>query len=132
MRLVSHPVKYRKLLLFGVTFCVGLLNALIHSAYGQEITAGRIVNKKGQVLIYSPKKGIWKDAAVNQSLYPGSTIRTGEDGWAAILLADETLLQLNHNTQFHLKKVAINAGWNRIRGYRAGSGGSVRKICLRC
>jgi tetratricopeptide (TPR) repeat protein len=123
MRLVSHPVKSRKLLLFGVTFCVGLLYALIHAAYGQEITAGRIVSKKGQVLIYSPKKGIWEDAAVNQSIDPGSTIRTGEDGWAAVLLNDETLLQLNRNTQFHLKKVASNAGWYRMRGIVPAAGG---------
>ena len=71
MRLYSHPVKSRKLLLFGIVFCVGLPNALIHSAFGQEVTAGRIVSKKGQVLIYSPKKAIWEDAAVNQSLDPG-------------------------------------------------------------
>ncbi|RZB35678.1 MAG: hypothetical protein SRB2_02975 [Desulfobacteraceae bacterium Eth-SRB2] len=116
MRRVSHPVIYRKLVLFGFTLCVGLLNVLIHSAFGQEITAGRIVSKKGQVLIYSPKKGIWKDAVVNQSLNPGSTIRTGQDGWAAVLLSDETLLQLNRNTQFHLKKVALNAGWYKMRG----------------
>ena len=124
MRSMRHPFISFKLIIFGFVFCVGLLNTLMHTAIGQEITAGRIVSKKGQVLVYDTEKGVWEDAVVNQSLDPGATIRTGEDGWAAVLLADETLLQLNRNTQFHLKKVAMNAGWYRMRGIVPASAGS--------
>ncbi|MCK9364543.1 MAG: tetratricopeptide repeat protein [Syntrophales bacterium] len=56
-----------------------------------------------------------KAVVPGQILNHGDVIRTGADGWIAIVLSDETLLQLNRNSRFTLKDVAENAGWNLIR-----------------
>jgi len=50
-------------------------------------------------------------AVPDMDLFGGDTIKTDNLGWAAILLSDETLVQINRNTIFVLKKVAPAAGW---------------------
>lgn len=57
---------------------------------------------------------VWTPVKAGQSLWPGNTIQTGSNGWAAILLSDETLLQLNRNSRFTLNKVAPQSGWQRL------------------
>ena len=77
--------------------------------------AGRIIDFKGQVRMIPlaqeeilPRK--------EQPLAAGDMVITGGDGWAAILMADETLVQLNRNTRFALKAVDATAGWHKLRG----------------
>jgi hypothetical protein len=74
--------------------------------------AGKVVNVRGGVQVI----GMTTTTAVPCLLLRnGDTIVTGADGWVAVVLADETLLQLNRNSRFTIKEVAANAGWNRIR-----------------
>ena len=78
--------------------------------------AGRIIDFKGNVRILplSQTTPILPQKA--QGLIAGDMVMTGEDGWIAILMADETLIQLNRNTRFVLKAVATTAGWLQRRG----------------
>ena len=83
--------------------------------YAQEDIAGRIVKVKGQVDVFTSKKNAWEPVAVGRILQHSDIIRTGADGRAALLLEDETLIQLNKNTRFVLENVVHKAGWNVIR-----------------
>ncbi|MDM8553159.1 tetratricopeptide repeat protein [Desulfococcaceae bacterium HSG7] len=84
-------------------------------ALAQNDIAGKVADVKGVVLTLSPNQTEWQPAVAGQSLAPGTTIRTAKNGWAALLMADETLIQLNRNTVFILKEVSPSAGWNRLR-----------------
>jgi len=77
-----------------------------------DIPAGKVIHTRGEVEIISVTQ---KAAVPGQILRNGDIIRTGSDGWIAVVLSDETLLQLNRNSRFTLKEVADNAGWNLIR-----------------
>jgi hypothetical protein len=87
-----------------------------------EDGAGRIINLKGQVQRRKAQAPAWEGASVGQILDPGEAIQTGTDGWAAVLLADETLIQINRNTTFVLKEVAMRAGWLQQRSVAPASG----------
>ncbi len=94
--------------------------------------AGRIINFKGNVRIFSDEKAQEALPTLGQELRPGAVVLTGGDGWVSILMADETLIQLNHNTRFTLKAVDASAGWHGLRGVVPASavtpGGSVYKL----
>lgn len=92
------------------------LAAFVSDAWAQGPSVGKIVHFRGQVDLYSVGSQSWKPAQANQLLSPGDVIQTGPTGWAAVLLADETLLQLNRNSRFILRKVAVKAGWDKNRG----------------
>ena len=64
----------------------------------------------------------WRPARVGRALAEGDRLRTGPDGRAAILLADESLVRINRNSYFVLKSVARRAGWLPAadRGMRRG------------
>jgi tetratricopeptide (TPR) repeat protein len=57
----------------------------------------------------------WERAATGQILRQGDAIRTGRDGAAALLMADETLLRLNADTHLVMAQVAAGAGWLKLR-----------------
>lgn len=80
-------------------------------ALAQNGPAGKIVDARGGVEVFAMPQQAWEAARTGQELTAGQAIRTGSDGWAALLLADETLIQLNDNTLFVLKEVAATAGW---------------------
>ena len=50
-------------------------------------------------------------AQVGSLLSNGESIKTGNDGKVALLLADETAIRLNSNSEFTLNGVAETAGW---------------------
>jgi len=79
-----------------------------------EIPAGKIINVRGNVEVSANPDG-WTPIKAGQLLWPGNTIQTGSDGWAAVLLADETLLQLNRNSRFTLNEAAPTSGWQRLK-----------------
>ncbi len=103
-------------------FLVFFLLLLATPAPAEEGTAGQIVNLRGRVDTFGPDTKAWTPARTGQALHPGSTVRTGQDGWAAVLMADETLIQLNRNTRFVVKEVARSAGW--FKGGRVIPAGS--------
>ncbi len=86
------------------------------------ISAGRLVHYKGYVRILADETAEPAGPVAGQALYDGNLVLTGPDGWAAILMADETMIQLNRNTRFLLKSVDASAGWHRIRGILPASG----------
>ncbi len=73
--------------------------------------AGKIVHVNGEVRHYSVKEQKWEDAGASTRLYPGDEIKTGEGGRAALLMADESLIQLNGNTHFIVQETAPRAFW---------------------
>ena len=77
--------------------------------------AGRIVDLKGKVAVKTVTDQAPVVAESGRFLKAGDTVLTGADGWAAILLADETLVQVNKNTTFILREVTARAGWFKSR-----------------
>jgi len=100
-------------LLLAVLCHLGLTLALAGSAWAQAGAAGKIVHLKGLVETFSAQEAAWKKPAPGQFLAPGDAVRTGADGWAAILLADESLLQINRQSHLVLKQVPATAGWHQ-------------------
>ncbi|MBZ0106988.1 MAG: tetratricopeptide repeat protein [Sulfuricella denitrificans] len=64
-----------------------------------------IVNLKG-VGQYRPENTQqWSSASVNQGLFPGNFVRTGDLSRMALLFIDQTQLSLNQNSQLQIKQV---------------------------
>ena len=79
--------------------------------------AARIVSFTGAVEIRRAGASAWEAGRHGLELYAGDIIRTGADARVAILLADETQMQLNRNSLLELKEVAQSSTWQRLRGY---------------
>ena len=73
--------------------------------------AGRIVDLRGGVEVYDPDRQTWQPADIGQRLPMGAGLRTDDSGWAALILADETLMQVNRNSLLILNRVAPRADW---------------------
>ncbi len=69
-------------------------------AYGQ--VSAKVLSVQGRVEV---EQSPWAPAKVNQELRAGASIRTGDQSRAVILLADETQLKLNANSQMTLREV---------------------------
>jgi tetratricopeptide (TPR) repeat protein len=94
-----------------------------HSRAATEApSAGRIVNFKGNVRVVLADRAVEIEPKIGHELGIGDMVQTGTDGWSAILMADETLIQLNRNTRFVLKEVETSAGWHGLRGVIPASG----------
>ncbi len=75
------------------------------------IPAAKIVHTKGQVIVHMATDDTWHKASAGVPLKQGDSVQTGEDGWTALILADETMVQLNRNSLFTIKSVVPTAGW---------------------
>ncbi len=62
--------------------------------------AGRLIAFQGRVEVLTTS---WSPASLNQDLYAGNTIRTHSQSRAVLLLADETQLKLNANSELQLQ-----------------------------
>ncbi len=107
---IIQPRQKSKYIL-GVMLCFIYMALNLHDAFAQHQTAGRLVHYKGPVEVSSQGEKGWRPAIRGQLLEIGDVLRTGPHGWAAILGSDETLLQLNHDTQLVFKAVAPSALW---------------------
>ncbi|MHC1744398.1 MAG: tetratricopeptide repeat protein [Syntrophobacteraceae bacterium] len=110
---MSTVIGYRFVVrLSWIAVLIVALLALRGTGQAEERGAGRIINFQGDVQAGSPEGTVWAPVSVGQYLDAGHALRTGGDGWAALLLADETLVQINKNTTFVLKNIAVRAGWS--------------------
>src|SRR5689334_14989088 len=75
------------------------------AATARAQVAGKMVSAVGRVEVQPAGQANWAAASNNQTLNAGDTVRTGPQSRAAILLADETQLKLNANTQLTLTAV---------------------------
>ncbi len=73
--------------------------------------AGLLTSVEGRVEVAGPPPAGWQPARVGRALAAGDRLRTGPDGRAAILLADESLVRINRNSYFVIRSVARRAGW---------------------
>ncbi|MEN6486305.1 MAG: tetratricopeptide repeat protein [Syntrophobacteraceae bacterium] len=108
------PRYWTVLVLLGVIFLSWPILAGPAHAEEREAT-GRIVDMKGKVAVKSAADTAWTSAEAGRFLKAGDALLTGPDGWAAVLLADETLVQINRNTTFVMKEVTARAGWFKSR-----------------
>lgn len=69
-----------------------------------------IIEHSGNVHIVRSNQNT-HSVSVGNSLNTGDTIVTGANGKAALLLADETMIRLHHNSEFKLNAAAPVAGW---------------------
>jgi tetratricopeptide (TPR) repeat protein len=100
----------------AVVVCVALLTLIYRlNAFAAE-SVGRVLAVEGTATIRSDAGVATRFASAGAALFPGDTVETGAVGRVKILLADETLLHINRNTLFTLKKVAPSAGWLELRG----------------
>ena len=77
----------------------------------------RIVSYTGKVEIRRAGGATWEASRFGVELYAGDFIRTGADAKVAVLLSDESQMQLNRNSLLELKEVAQSSTWQRLRGY---------------
>ncbi|MBI2822976.1 MAG: TonB-dependent receptor, partial [Acidobacteria bacterium] len=82
-----------------------LVLALGFSTAGLAQIAGKMIGTLGRVEVQPAGQPGFLPAALNQTLNTGDVVRTGPQSRAVILLADETQLKLNANTQLQLAAV---------------------------
>jgi tetratricopeptide (TPR) repeat protein len=92
----------RKVLFLFLFFSLGWLLAGTAAAAPQPL-AGKLIYLQGQVEVRGGGAGKWVPAQINQELFAGDTVRTGEVSRAAILCVDESQLKLNERTLVTLK-----------------------------
>ncbi|MFA6011141.1 MAG: tetratricopeptide repeat protein [Desulfobacteraceae bacterium] len=73
--------------------------------------AGRIINVTGKVEIFKGESRIGQKAIPGLALNQGDIIFTGADGWAAIVLSDESMIQLSANSLLKIKSVLDRSGF---------------------
>jgi Flp pilus assembly protein TadD len=95
--------------------CAWLVFGVFALLSAEERSVGKIVHLRPEVEILRASGKIWEKAVVGRSLGPGDAVRTGPEGRAAVLMADETLLRLNGATQVTMAEVAPSAGWLSLR-----------------
>jgi len=78
--------------------------------------AAFIISTKGIVEIRRSQTADWKIVEKKQTLFAGDAIRTGDNSKVALLMSDETLMQINRNSKLVLQEVAQTSGWQRLRG----------------
>ena len=101
-----------------------------NASAADETPAGKIINFRGSVRVLADQKE-WTSVKRGQAVVPGNVIQTGSDGWVSLILADETLLQLNKDSRFVLKNVAPTAGWidkSKIAKIGAAVSGSIYNL----
>lgn len=67
--------------------------------------AAKIVNLQGSAQYRPDNVPQWSPASINQGLFAGNFVRTGDLSRMALLLADQTQLSLNQNSQLQIKQV---------------------------
>lgn len=96
-------------------FLLSFLYASHAISFADEIPAGKIIKLKGLVEVIRSGSQTAEPASIGASLNVGDTITTGTDGGASILLRDESMVQLNKDSNFTLKEVEKKAGWLKMR-----------------
>lgn len=92
-------------------FIAALLALLCLPAFAAE-PAGILVSYSGTVEVRSDGQD-WRKPLPGAELAVGDSLRTGADGRAAILLADESLVRVNHASVFTLRAVPPRGLWAR-------------------
>jgi Tfp pilus assembly protein PilF len=109
----------RQILLSGVLVC-----AIGASAHAQD--AAKVLSAQGSVEREQPP---WVPVTVNNWLAVGTRMRTGNEGRAVLLLADETQLKVNANTELQLANVRdASTLFKRVALAASGSQESVLNV----
>ncbi|THB77731.1 MAG: hypothetical protein D3926_14835 [Desulfobacteraceae bacterium] len=100
---------------FFVMLCVAasVLMLCVIPAQGQNQipSGGRILKIQGQVDVKAQNIPDWKSATPGMDIRPGDMLRTGHDGWAALIMADESMIHIGKNTRLIIKQVDPSAAW---------------------
>lgn len=78
-----------------------ILMVVLFASPAHAEVAAKVLSVQGRVEVF---QSAWTPASVNQILEVGTTIRTLDQSRAVILLADETQIKLNSNSQLVLKE----------------------------
>ena len=89
---------------------VFLVAALFATAAFAAPKSANVVSLTGKGEVRAPEAADWRKAAVNQDLFHGEFVRTGDISQMAILFVDQTQIRLNQNSQLQIKSVADSAG----------------------
>lgn len=112
MTAVTSPVSSPPAIFSLLPLWILLILIAAFPANGEESApAARIVHLTGRVEVLDAGGDAWHPVTAGATLQAGDSVRTGDPGWAALLVADETMIQLNRNSLFTLKSVEFTAGW---------------------
>lgn len=76
---------------------------------------GRIIHTKGEVEVIRARENLQEKAKADTALYPRDVVLTGVHGRASILMADETLIQLNVRSRLVMEQVSASSAWIKLR-----------------
>ena len=104
-------------------FVLILSNFALSTAGAVEASpeAAKIIMASGVVESMSIGGQSWQAIQSGAILGLGDSVRTGVDGRAALLLADESIVRMNHDTLFVLQNVAKRGGDGSINRVKASS-----------
>ncbi len=115
---MNKPVRHSTAFLIGGILFLACLVSYQGHVFAEEnpseIFAGKIIKTEGGVDVLPSGQGKWVKAFSRMMLRPGDIIKTRESGWAALMMADESIIQINRNSYFQLKKVTPRANWLKI------------------
>jgi hypothetical protein len=88
-------------------FLIMLMCWFIAPTYGECAPIARILDMRGNVSCKEKSGGAYRMAAKNMGLEEGYWIKTGADGWAVLLLSDDSRLTLANNTELETAKMVV-------------------------
>ncbi len=96
-----------------VTLFLFLLLGAVLEAGAATPLSGKLIQIQGQVSVRRAGGQNWEPSRLNQDLFAGDAVQTGEVSRAAILAVDESQIRLNENTLFVLKSTVPSPrlGW---------------------
>lgn len=112
---------------YSVIITLMVLALWIDQAWAEKtiLRAARVIMSSGSVESKEAAGDTWHVIQPGTELGIGDSIRTGADGRAALLLADESIIRLNHDTLVVLQNVATRGADGTIT--KASSSSSARE-----
>lgn len=101
----------RNIIFVSITCMVSTLTLLASTALADRTYAGRLIYGHGKIDRLTSMDGQHQPITTDNVIRPGDIIRTGPNGRAAILCADESLIRLHSNTALSFEHVAQTAVW---------------------
>ena len=92
-----------------------------------QIESGWIIDFRGQVSILREDAVEWSPVFHDQPIHPGDRLKTGPRGWAAVLMADESMVQLARNTLFIIRKAGSGKDNGDVRNVSQSLGGVLER-----
>ena len=122
-----HKFALRPLYL-GLSLTFSGLSAASFSALACEPPAGHLAATEGRIEVRAAGEGQWRIATPRQPLCPGDQVAVRGPGRAAVVLAQDVLVRLDHNTTLTLPGPAPVDGLESTSRHRIRVSGLRRAV----